>query len=204
MGQTQRGKTNVVKIILEHLLDHDTKNIAVFDSIDRGLSQYATEDEISYLETKDDILLWLSETEEICRTREAMYVEAVRQGQSANLDFSPMVFIVDGISRFQQTIDASIQDRMAMFMKSYAHLGFHFIPSGNHNEFTKGYDSLTSELKQVRHAVLLMKKSEQNLIQLPYERQEPEIQPGFGYIVENGKERKIQIPLCSVERKKTI
>ncbi|UOY90555.1 type VII secretion protein EssC [Bacillus glycinifermentans] len=204
MGQTQRGKTNVVKIILEHLLDHDTKNIAVFDSIDRGLSQYATEDEISYLETKDDILLWLSETEEICRTREAMYVEAVRQGQSANLDFSPMVFIVDGISRFQQTIDASIQDRMAMFMKSYAHLGFHFIPSGNHNEFTKGYDSLTSELKQVRHAVLLMKKSEQNLIQLPYERQEPEIQPGFGYIVENGKERKIQIPLCSVERKKMI
>ncbi|WP_270573160.1 type VII secretion protein EssC [Bacillus glycinifermentans] len=204
MGQTQRGKTNVVKIILEHLLDHDTKNIAVFDSIDRGLSQYATEDKISYLETKDDILLWLSETEEICRTREAMYVEAVRQGQSANLDFSPMVFIVDGISRFQQTIDASIQDRMAMFMKSYAHLGFHFIPSGNHNEFTKGYDSLTSELKQVRHAVLLMKKSEQNLIQLPYERQEPEIQPGFGYIVENGKERKIQIPLCSVERKKTI
>ncbi|WP_412095467.1 hypothetical protein, partial [Bacillus haynesii] len=39
-------------------------------------------------------------------------------------------------------------------------------------------------------------------IQLPYERQEPEILPGFGYIVENGKERKIQIPLCAVERKK--
>ncbi|QHZ45760.1 MULTISPECIES: type VII secretion protein EssC [unclassified Bacillus (in: firmicutes)] len=203
MGQTQRGKTNVIKIMLEHLLDHDTKKIAVFDSIDRGLSQYATEDQISYLETKDDILLWLSETEEICRTREAMYVEAVRQGEIANLDFSPMVFIVDGISRFQQTIDASIQDKMAMFMKSYAHLGFHFIPAGNHNEFTKGYDALTSEVKQVRHAVLLMKKSEQNLIQLPYERQEPEIQPGFGYIVENGRERKIQIPLCSVERKKT-
>ncbi|MGG4231514.1 FtsK/SpoIIIE N-terminal domain-containing protein [Bacillus licheniformis] len=202
MGQTQRGKTNVIKIMLEHLLDHDTKKIAVFDSIDRGLSQYATEDQISYLETKDDILLWLAETEEICRTREAMYLEAVKQGEIANLDFSPMVFIVDGISRFQQTIDASIQDKMAMFMKSYAHLGFHFIPAGNHSEFTKGYDSLTSEVKQVRHAMLLMKKSEQNLIQLPYERQEPEILPGFGYIVENGKERKIQIPLCAVERKK--
>lgn len=202
MGQTQRGKTNVIKIMLEHLLDHDTKKIAVFDSIDRGLSQYATEDQISYLETKDDIMLWLAETEEICRTREAMYLEAVKQGEIANLDFSPMVFIVDGISRFQQTIDASIQDKMAMFMKSYAHLGFHFIPAGNHSEFTKGYDSLTSEVKQVRHAMLLMKKSEQNLIQLPYERQEPEILPGFGYIVENGKERKIQIPLCAVERKK--
>lgn len=109
----------------------------MFDSIDRGLSQYATEDQISYLETKDDIMLWLAETEEICRTREAMYLEAVKQGEIANLDFSPMVFIVDGLSRFQQTIDASIQDKMAMFMKSYAHLGFHFIPAGNHSEFTK-------------------------------------------------------------------
>ncbi|MDI5790469.1 hypothetical protein PO124_24610 [Bacillus licheniformis] len=38
-------------------------------------------------------------------------MEAVKQGEIANLDFSPMVFIVDGISRFQQTIDASIQDK---------------------------------------------------------------------------------------------
>lgn len=64
-----------------------TRKIAVFDSIDRGLSQYATEDQISYLETKDDIMLWLAETEEICRTREAMYLEAVKQGEIANLDF---------------------------------------------------------------------------------------------------------------------
>ncbi|MDA1476265.1 type VII secretion protein EssC [Bacillus changyiensis] len=201
MGQTQRGKTNIVKIMINHLLDHEI-DIAVFDSIDRGLSQYATEELIDYLETKDDILQWLSEAEETFRTREAMYLQAVKQGELEELHFTPLVIVVDGISRFQQTIDTNIQDQMAMFMKSYAHLGFCFIPAGNHNEFTKGYDSLTSELKLVRHAILLMKKSDQNLIQLSYERNEPDILPGFGYIVENGKERKIQIPLCSVERKK--
>ncbi|NPC93995.1 type VII secretion protein EssC [Bacillus sp. WMMC1349] len=201
MGQTQRGKTNIVKMMINHLLDHEI-DIAVFDSIDRGLSQYATEELIDYLETKDDILQWLSEAEETFQTREAMYLQAVKQGELEELHFTPLVIVVDGISRFQQTIDTNIQDQLAMFMKSYAHLGFCFIPAGNHNEFTKGYDSLTSELKLVRHAILLMKKSDQNLIQLSYERNEPDILPGFGYIVENGKERKIQIPLCSVERKK--
>lgn len=129
-----------------------------------------------------------------------MYVEAVRQGDAQNLRFSQVVLMIDGITRFQQTIDTRIQDRLANFMKSYAHLGFSFIPGGNHSEFSKGYDSLTTEMKQIRHAILLMKKSEQNVIPLPYQRQEPEIQPGFGYVVENGKEQKVQIPLCSAER----
>ncbi len=98
--------------------------------------------------------------------------------------------MADGITRFQQTIDTAIQDKLAMFMKSYAHVGFSFIPAGNHSEFSKGYDSLTTEMKQIRHAMLLVKKSEQNVIPLPYQRQEPDIQPGFGYLVENGKEQK--------------
>ena len=34
-----------------------------------------------------------------------------------------------------------------------------------------------------------MKKSEQTIFTLPYERKEEEIQPGYGYYVMNGKER---------------
>lgn len=200
LGQTQRGKTNVLKVMLEHLIDDETEMIGLFDSIDRGLSHYAKESDVSYLETKEDIEQWIETAEDIFKTREAMYVEAVRQGDAQNLRFSQVVLMIDGITRFQQTIDTRIQDRLANFMKSYAHLGFSFIPGGNHSEFSKGYDSLTTEMKQIRHAILLMKKSEQNVIPLPYQRQEPEIQPGFGYVVENGKEQKVQIPLCSAER----
>ena len=45
--------------------------------------------------------------------------------------------------------------------------------------FLKGYDVLTAEIKQVRQAVVLMKKSEQTLFTLSYERKEEEIQPGM-------------------------
>lgn len=157
LGQTQRGKTNVLKVMLEHLIDDETEMIGLFDSIDRGLSQYAKESDVSYLETKEDIEQWIEAKRRYFKTREAMYVEAVRQGDAQNLRFSQVVLMIDGITRFQQTIDTRIQDRLANFMKSYAHLGFSFIPGGNHSEFSKGYDSLTTEMKQIRHAILLMK-----------------------------------------------
>lgn len=201
IGQTQRGKTNVTKLMLDQLLMAKPEKLAVFDSIDRGLSNYAKEENIDYLETKDDITEWAEEMDRLFKVREEMYVEAVRRGETDQLSFPQIVLVIDGITRFQQTIDPRLQDQLADFMKSYAHLGFSLIASGNHTEFSKGYDALTNEIKQVRHAMLLMKKSEQNIIPLPYARQEPDIQPGFGYLVENGKEKKIQVPLCAVERK---
>lgn len=204
MGQSQKGKTNVIKLILKYLLDGKTNQIAVFDSIDRGLSDVASEEKINNIETKDEIKEWLSQNEEVFKTREAMYLEAVQQREAQNLSFASVVLVIDGFGRFQQTIDGSIQDKITSFMRSYAHLGFHLIVSGNAADFTKGYDSLTTEVKQVRQAVLLMKKSDQNMIPLPYERQETDILPGYGYLIDNGKERKIQIPLCSMERKKAI
>ncbi|KAF1274612.1 MULTISPECIES: type VII secretion protein EssC [Bacillus amyloliquefaciens group] len=200
LGQTQRGKTNILKVMLNHLLREGTERVGLFDSIDRGLSQYAQETKVSYLDTKEDVRQWIETAEAIFTEREAQYAQAVKNGDVHKLSFSPVVLMADGITRFQQTIDTAIQDKLAMFMKSYAHVGFSFIPAGNHSEFSKGYDSLTTEMKQIRHAMLLVKKSEQNVIPLPYQRQEPDIQPGFGYLVENGKEQKIQIPLCSAER----
>ncbi len=52
MGQTQRGKTNILKVMLNHLLREGTERVGLFDSIDRGLSQYAQETKVSYLDTK--------------------------------------------------------------------------------------------------------------------------------------------------------
>ncbi|MGG3571300.1 type VII secretion protein EssC [Bacillus gobiensis] len=204
MGQTQKGKTNVIKLMLRYLLDGDTQQIGVFDSIDRGLTEFTQEEKIKNIETKEEMKEWLTQNEEVFKTREAMYLEAVQHREVQNLSFASIVLVIDGFGRFQQSIDASIQDKITSFIRSYAHLGFHLIVSGNASEFSKGYDSLTTEVKQVRQAVLLMKKSDQNMIPLPYDRQETEIQPGYGYLIENGKERKIQIPLCSKERKKAI
>ncbi|MGX2958102.1 type VII secretion protein EssC [Peribacillus sp. JNUCC 23] len=200
LGQAQKGKTNLIKVILDTVLFQGTKSIGVFDSFDRGLSSYSEEELVFYMETKEHISEWLSNVEEILSKREEEYLFKIRNGATLS-GFPPLFLVIDGYSRFSQTIDSLMQDRIARLMKNYSHLGFNVLVSGSNNDLSKGYDPLTNELKQIRQAVILMKKSEQTIFTLPYERKEEEIQAGYGYYVMNGKERKIQIPLCVIERK---
>ncbi|PEX02099.1 type VII secretion protein EssC [Priestia megaterium] len=201
MGQTQKGKTNVVKVILQTALEQGVKQIGLFDSVDRGLSSYAAEEQVVYMETKEQIIDWLDLTEERLQRRENKYLEAVQEGTVHSLSFAPIMLVVDGFVRFQQNLDSVLQDRITKLMKNYSHLGFNLIVAGNNNEFSKGFDALTTEVKQISQAVLLMKKTEQSLFTLPYDRKEADVNPGFGYYIKSGKETRIQIPLCVSERK---
>ena len=109
-------------------------------------------------------------------------------------------FINEWLFRFLQVADMGIQDRLSKLMKNYSHLGFNVIVSGNNAEITKGYDAFTNELKLVRQALIFMKKSEQTLYTVPYERKEEELPIGYAYYILNGKDTKIQTPLCKRER----
>ncbi|WP_027409952.1 type VII secretion protein EssC [Anoxybacteroides tepidamans] len=194
VGQSRKGKTNVLKVILEALLVQKPESIGLFDGIDRGLVSYASRDGITYIEAKEGMLQWLNEADGLLQNREAVYLKAVNEGKIAEQTWPPIVFMADSLSRLQQATDSLIQDRIAKMMKRYSHLGFHVIIAGNANEFVKGFDALTAELKQIRQAILVTKKSEQSLFVLPFTRNEQEIEPGFGYFVVSGKECKIQIP----------
>ena len=182
------------------MLSGEAESIGIFDSFDRGLSSYASEERSVYIETKEQISDWVAPVEENYLSREREYLHAFQHGKT-DIEFSPIVLAVDGYSRFVQILDNSLQEKISRLMKNGSHLGFSVIVTGSNNELTKGYDSLTAEIKQIRQAVVLMKKSEQTLFTLPYDRKETEIQPGYGYYVMNGKELKIQIPLCVTERK---
>jgi DNA segregation ATPase FtsK/SpoIIIE, S-DNA-T family len=148
----------------------------------------------SLIETKEQMYDWLDEVNGILQKREEEYLALIGKSEVHVQAFSPVVFVADSLSRLQQSADSKIHERLAMMMKRYSHLGFSVIVAGNANEFTKGFDVLTTELKQIRQAILVMKKSEQSLFALPFTRHEPEVDPGFGHFVVNGKEQKIQIP----------
>ncbi|MGM8364438.1 type VII secretion protein EssC [Virgibacillus sp. W0181] len=200
IGDAQKGKTNVLKLMMEIMLEISEVNIGLFDSISHHLNTYAEEEKIDYLETKETIVTWLESVEKELSEREASYLEAVAKRTANHLDFHPIVLMIDGVGHFQQQIDTTIQTKLTQLMKNYSHLGFHMIVTGTSSEFTKGFDPLTNELKQVKQAVLLMKKMEQSLFNLPFTRNEQEIQAGYGYYIENGDATKIQIPHCELER----
>lgn len=195
VGQSQKGKTNAIKVLLESILYTSTESVGLFDGIDRGLSDYASMDRISYLDTKDQILQWAEAVKTELENREVQYMEAVREKRTGEIEFPPIFLIIDSLSRFNQTIDSILQGKLAELVKRFSHLGFTVIVGGSPTDISKGYDPFSSELKQIRNGLLFMKKSDQNLFAFPYDRKEQEIVPGFGYIIVNGNARKIQIPL---------
>lgn len=203
LGQAQKGKTNTLKAFIHTALEQQLEHVAIFDSIDRGLSAFIGDDRLVYLEGKDHVASWLEAIEKVMVDREANYQQLIQEGKPLTAN-QPVLLIVDGYANFLTKLDNPLQDKLVRLMKNYSHLGFNIIVSGSNNELTKGYDPLTLEIKQIRQAVVLMKKSEQTMFTLTYDRKEPEIQPGYGYYVENGKEQSIQIPLVHVERKVQI
>lgn len=200
VGQAQKGKTNILKNILITAQKYNLQDIAVHDSVEGGLANIFELDTVSMLERKEQIAEWLTTVESKFSDREQQYM-TMESTKRANHSFEPVLCIIDDYSRFLAKLDSSLQDRISKLIKNYSHLGFNVIVAGNNSELTKGYDTLTSEIKQIRQAILLVKKSEQTLYTLPYDRKEEEIIPGFGYYVLNGIPAKIQIPLCEIERR---
>lgn len=185
---------------MNHAIQQGMEGIGIWDSINRGLAYLAEGDQVQYLTDRGTVAKWLESTEALLLERNRQYDKAILEGKALPF-FTPLLFVIDGYGRLLQEIDNRMQEMIVRLMKNYSHLGFQIVVSGSTNELTKGYDPLTLEIKQIRQALLLMKKSEQSLYTLSYERKEPEIQPGYGYYVKNGLERKIQIPLVLMERK---
>ncbi|MCA0991967.1 type VII secretion protein EssC [Pseudalkalibacillus hwajinpoensis] len=200
LGQAQKGKTNIMRLLTQQALQHEEDHIVIFDSIDRGLFHLKDEEKTTYLETKEQIEEWLEQMTTEFKSREMKYHESMNSGETLP-DFSRVLLFIDGYGRFSQTLGSLLQDRMTTLMKNYSHLGLSIVASGSSNELTKGYDPLTVELKQVRQIILLMKKSDQTLINLPFDRKEPDIKAGFAYYVQSETAQKIQIPLVQIERK---
>ena len=193
VGQYRKGKTNSIKVILQSLVKNQEVMIGLYDNVDRGLLSFTKHENVDYLDSKEEIVKWLDQVELIMQKRETYYSDCVRNKKEIP-SFPKIVFLVDHFARFQQNSDSIMHDRLAKFMKEGSYLGFSVIVAGNAPDFSKGYDAFTTELKQVRHALLLMKKAEQNLFTLSFQRNEQDIRPGYGYFIENGKERLLQIP----------
>ena len=86
LGQAQKGKTNVLKLLLNSLLPSGLEAVAIFDSFDRSLSSYASEEAVSYLETKEQITDSLSHAEQLLAERKRHMKARIFQAWSINYE----------------------------------------------------------------------------------------------------------------------
>ncbi len=130
IGQAQKGKTNLLKVILNTALQKDIRYIGLFDSFERGLASFSEEEAVSYLDSKERIEEWLTEIEAELSSREVAYVNR-SLNDTTGLQFTPILLVVDDYPRFLSTLDAKLQERIVNYMKHANYLGFNVIVTGN-------------------------------------------------------------------------
>src|SRR5690625_7407010 len=86
--------------------------------------------------------------------REKKYRQLLAENKSGQINFSPIILAIDEFAQFKQNIDGALETKISDFIKNKAYLGFHFVLTGSINDVSKGFDPLTSEIKQINHVLL--------------------------------------------------
>ncbi|TGA99992.1 type VII secretion protein EssC [Sporolactobacillus shoreae] len=200
VGDSRKGKTNAIRLFMEQIVANDKAFIAVSDSEELVFAKAAEHHGWMYLDDSDTIALYLDQMEETFTTRERevkdkMLNTGLQRAEIAS-GYPAYYLLIDGLDTFCGKADSQAQDRLIHLIKRFAPIGFHVIAAGNQLEW-KGYDAIVSELKNSKDALLLIRKSDQTVFTLPFASKEPVLNIGFGYLLHQGQDRRIMIPLTS-------
>ncbi|MGV3240584.1 hypothetical protein ACEF17_10775, partial [Streptococcus hyovaginalis] len=132
LGQAQKGKTNVIKLLINHAIQQDMEGIGIWDSFNRGLAYLAEHDRVQYLTDRGTVAKWLESTEAMLLERNRQYDKAILEGKALPI-FTPLLFVVDGYGRLIEEIDNRMQEMIVRRMKNYINLGFQIVVSGSTN-----------------------------------------------------------------------
>ncbi|MCL1631242.1 hypothetical protein M3N64_04675 [Sporolactobacillus sp. CPB3-1] len=198
VGDPQKGKTNTIRLILEQLIRREA-HIALSDSEELIFTQAAASNEWTYLDDSDTVELYVDQLEcDLAEREQEVKEQMLTTGQTrADVASSYPVYylLIDGLDTFLHKLDNRLQNRLINLMKRYAPIGFSVIAAGNQLEW-KGYDLLITELKHAKDALLLVRKTDQTVFTLPYVSKEPALDNGLGYLIHQGQDRRLMLPLA--------
>lgn len=198
VGDSGKGKTNAIRLFLEQIMCSGQSFVAISDSEELAFAKAAEHQGWMYLEDGAAIELYADQLEHTLAAREKevreKMLESGRTRAEIADDYPGFYLLIDGLDTFLRKIDSRLQTRIINLMKRFAPLGFCVIAAGNQLEW-KGYDPLVAELKNTKDALLLIRKSDQSVFTLPFINKEPALETGFGYLLHQGQDRRLMIPL---------
>ncbi|MDF2910018.1 MAG: essC [Sporolactobacillus laevolacticus] len=197
VGDSRKGKTNMIRLILEQIMRQNQPMIAISDSEELVFAKASENHGWMYLDDSDMVELYADQLEHTLAAREQEVKEKMLETGHPRADivadYPAYYLVIDGLDTFLRKIDSRLQTRIINLMKRFAPIGFCVIASGNQLEW-KGYDPLVAELKNAKDALLLVRKTDQSVFTLPYISKEPALDVGFGYLIHQGQDRRLMIP----------
>lgn len=194
MGDSSRGKTNMLKVIIEQAINQGITYI--FDSAARELYYASSKKNVEYLEAADDIEDFMEDMKEICAKRKEAFEEKVKE--DATLlprtffeTLQPYYVIVDDIDELSMRY-ASHNKELAELFKMAGETGIAMIITMNTTK-AKSFDDLSKWLKTSNNGLVVGSQGNSNIFPMIPSRELPVL--GEGMLFNNGTYERLLLPL---------
>lgn len=193
LGDSARGKTNLLKVILEQIGGRN--RIYLFDSSSKELFYHKTDANLSYMENPEEAEDFIEEFTEMATVRKGLYHKALEVDprmtpRTFYASLEPVYIVVDDVDEFAEQY-ASQAKKMADCLRMAADTGCGVIVT-MHSTKSKGYDDISKFFKVTTDGILLGNPGGTTILPSVPARQLPAM--GEGLLYRNGSYERIVLP----------
>lgn len=196
IGESGRGKTNILKGILNQL--GQGQQVYLFDSKSRELNSYKNMDGVTYVQSDEQVSEFVTELASIGETREEEFASVLGENEELTrkefISTQPPVYVViDGTDEFVERMNANYEDEIADIIEKAASMGVLFVLSIHAAKF-HGYDNLTGFIKKSNYGLVLSDQGLADIFPMSYS---DKVEFGRGLLFNNGNKMEIMLPECN-------
>lgn len=196
LGDSARGKTNLLKVILEQIGGKD--RIYLFDSSSKELFYHKTDANLSYMEDPEEIEDFIEEFMETVTVRKGLYHKALENDprmapKTFYASLEPVYIVVDDVDEFAEQYTSKAK-KIVECLRLAADTGCGIIAT-MHSTKSKGYDDISKFFKVTTDGILLGNPGGTSILPSVPARQLPAM--GEGLLYSGGGYERIVLPKFS-------
>ena len=195
IGESGRGKTNTLKCILNQL--DEAQQVYIFDSKSRELNSYKAMENVTYVQTDEQIEEFVMAMKELGDVRNEEFSMAMADNEELTIkEFiswqEPVYVVVDGTDEFVERMNENYEDEIADVLERVTGLGVMIVFSIHSSKF-HGYDELTGFIKKANYGLVLGDQGMAEIFPMSYS---DTVEFGRGFLFRNGSKAEVMLPEC--------
>ncbi|MDE7284199.1 MAG: type VII secretion protein EssC [Lachnospiraceae bacterium] len=195
IGETGRGKTNMVKVLLNQILAYGSAY--VFDSASMELHSYQDMEGITYVQDEEEFEDFVDCMKQLTADRKLRCKQELDKNGAITASAyyrteKPVYIVIDDMDKFM-TFGSAFAEELHGIMTDAAECGVGIIITV-HSAKLKGFDTLSKWVKAASHGLVLSPQGTLNIFPVRSQREYPQM--GRGLLFHNGEYITVQLPEC--------
>lgn len=195
IGETGKGKTNVLKVLLNQILEGGRAYL--FDSSAMSLYGYQDRDGMTYVQDEEGFEDFVDQLKRLCRERKLRCKQEMDKGMAMSplahyRTEEPVYIVIDDMDQFLAA-GSAFEDELYGAMTDAAECGVGIVITV-HSAKLKSFDPLSKWVKAASHGLVLSPQGTLNIFPVRTQREYPQM--GRGLLFHNGEYVTVQLPEC--------